>query len=182
MGSCGPLRIAFLTPLIHSHSNVHFALFRQLLCSASSRPLDIHVIGDEPLRLRLAEIEVVGDNKLTFHAIDSEDCLHGIANLIMVARLPPLSITRKNGFATLNTISHIICPEPAPYLERFKHTLMVVEELQPDALVTDIIYAGIAIDVSKKTGTKLVGLMPAQDIDLRLFEQPWGSGFWKYPM
>jgi hypothetical protein len=185
------LTVAFFTPSIHGHSNVHLTILRQLVAEAgqAGRPsLDIHVLGDEPLRSRIESLPQTAHASVTFHPLGKEDLFMTIlptltsASDTEIQRGRPMSPFRSGGLDGIRTLIHILAPSPALYLPRYVRILEVLQKVKPALFVNDLLYGPLGADAARHGGFKHLFLSPACSLDAAFFNQPHGKAFWKYPM
>jgi hypothetical protein len=183
------LTLAFFTPSIHGHSNAHLTILRQLLKEAGEdgRPsLDIHVLGDEPVRPRIQSLPTAKHASITFHSIGDEDLFLTSTSGVMfhkeIYRVPPSSVFRRGGLDAIRSLSYVFAPSPALYLPRYARILDVLKEVKPALFVVDVLYQPLGADVARHGGFKYMLLSPLSSLDTSLFRQPHGKAYWKYPM
>jgi hypothetical protein len=185
------LTLAFFTPSIHGHSNVHLTILRQLLAEAgeAGRPsLDIHILADETVRPRIKSLPTAPHATITFHSIGDEDLFLTSISSVMFDRLgeiyraPPSSVFRPGGLDAIRSIGPVLAPPPALYLPRYARILDVLKKVNPTLFVVDVLYEALGADVARHGGFKYMLLSPLCSMDVSQFNQPHGKAFWKYPM
>jgi hypothetical protein len=183
------LTLAFYTPSIHGHSNVHLTILRQLLAEAgeAGRPsLDIHVLGDETARSRIQSLPTAPRATITFHAIGEEDFLltttTGMLFHTEIYRTPPSSIFRPGGLDAIRVLGPLLAPPPALYIPRYARILEVLKAVKPALFVIDVMYKALGQDIARHAGFRFMILSPMCSLDLAFYNQPHGKSFWKYPM
>jgi hypothetical protein len=187
MGRSSTLTIAFLTPVIHGHANVHFAILQYLISTPRSdgRFLNIHVISDEPQRKRVADLPSSGHASVTFHPMGNNDLLAAIRSSggSELLRTPPLSLFYKQGLSSLPGILRVILPEPEAHLSRLSTIAQILKNLKPDLFVIDMLLHGLGLDALYRANVKIphVKISPGPSLDLCGNMQPQGRGFWNYP-
>jgi hypothetical protein len=177
------LKLAFLTPIVHGHANVHFTIITYLLTEPRTDDLylDIHIISDEPQRKRLNTLPSSPHASLTFHAMGDED-IHQAFHNGSVMRAPPLSLAYENGIRMLHIVPEIMHPPPSTFISRVHRTAQVLQNVRPDIFVVDVIIHAIGLDAANKAGVPHVVIGPTASLDLCAVTQPGGRGFWKYPL
>jgi hypothetical protein len=176
--------LAFLTPVPQGHSNVHFTIYRRLLAlsAAEGAPAQIHVIGDEPLRARVAQLPPSEDTAVSFHVLDAEDMFESLSDSASL-RVPPLSVAKRGGTTGLHgNFMPIMCPPADVYLRRYERIVEVLKEAKPDLVVVDLIFAALGADVCRTLSLRYAILAPISSLDIAALSQPGGRGLWKYPM
>jgi hypothetical protein len=178
------LKLVFLTPYAHGHSNVHLTIFRHLL---REKPrgvshLSLHVIGDETVRKRLAPLPTSSAHcDLTFHPMATDDYISDFLNDMDTLRQPPPSFVRKDGLKMFSALVAPTARDPDTFLSRYGKIVKVLEEVKPDLMVVDMLYRALGVDACKTVGVEYVILSPGPTIDFAVMGQPQGRGFWYYP-
>jgi hypothetical protein len=177
------LTLAFLTPYIHGHSNVHLTILHRLLTmkpQGVSR-LAIHVIGDEPLRPRLASLPVPASHcTLAFHPMGTRDYLEDFVDTKHLKKPPP-TFSNTGSLHIYRDITYVMNREPTEFLSRYSKLLDVLECVRPDMVVVDMLYRSLGVDACRKAGADWVILSPSSSLDFSSLTQPQGRGLWHYP-
>jgi hypothetical protein len=175
--------LAFLTPVIHGHSNVHLTVYRRLLAlsPAEGAPAHIHILGDEPLRKRVAQLPSSEHTAVSFHALDPVDVLASGAEFASI-RTPPLSAVKRGGTSGLRNFFPIMFPPADVYLHRYERIVEILREAKPDMVVADILFANLGVDACHTLNLRYAILAPVGSLDISSMTQPGGRGMWKYPM
>jgi hypothetical protein len=183
------LTVAFLTPSIHGHSNVHLTILRRLLADAGrqGRPsITIHIIGDETARKQILSLPRAMHASITFHAMGEDDLFMGCvasANVDMnTVRAPPASVFRPGGLDSIRSVAPIVTPPATLYVPRFVRIVEVLKETRPSLFVVDLLYQTLGVDAARNTGVRYMIVAPVCSLDLCQLEQPLAKGLWKYPM
>jgi hypothetical protein len=188
MGHASTLTLAFLTPIIHGHANIHFAILRYLLAARETDGmfLSLHIISDEPQRKRVAALPSSAHASVTFHPMGEDDLLApirvpGDTDLL---RSPPLSLFYRNGLRSLRDVLDPLFAEPEAHLSRLAAIVGILEQIKPDVFVLDFLLHGLGLDAIRCTGLVIphVVLSPGPSIDMCGLIQPQGRGFWRYPV
>jgi hypothetical protein len=172
------LTIAFLTPSIHGHSNVHLTILRRFL---SVKPegvsrLALHVIGDEPLRSRLASLPTPAAHcTFAFHTMGTRDYLEDTVNPDRLKK-PPGSLK------VYRDLMRVMNREPKEYLGRYAKIVEVLESVRPDIVIVDMIYRALGVDACRTAGADWVILSPGPSLDFCSLTQPHARGLWYYPV
>jgi hypothetical protein len=179
--------IAFLSPVPSGHSNVHVSVIKRILASRSSEDdpplLALHVISDEPLRERIRALPDSEHTTIAFHALGTTDVFSDITADMSQLRVPPLSLVRAGGLqAFTGTFMPTMCPEPGVYLDRYLRLLTILQNIKPDIVVIDIVFASLGRDACNQIGAPFIVQAPISSLDLSLMTQPGARGFWKFPM
>jgi hypothetical protein len=176
--------LAFLAPVPHGHSNVHFTIYRSLLAlPVDKAPSHIHIIGDEPLRKRIDQLALPSYCKVSFHALDPVDIFDVIISDKSQLRVPPLSVLKPGGLRGLRGhFVPIVCPPSAVYLSRYQRILAALEKIQPDLVIIDVIFVAVGLDVCRTLNLRYAILAPTASLEISVMSQPGGRGLWKYPM
>jgi hypothetical protein len=179
------LTVAFFTPSIHGHSNVHLTILRQLIAEAGTGDhpsLAIHVVGDEPVRKRICSLPSTPHASVTFYAIGDDDLLLRCSEFKDIYRARPASLFGRGGLDAIRSLGPIVAPPPELYLPRYAGILKVLQDVMPDLFVVDVLYQALGAEAARSAGVRYMLLSPSCSLDMALFEQPLGKGFWKYPM
>jgi hypothetical protein len=177
------LKLAFLTPVAHGHSNIHFTIFKYLLTTARTDDLHlyIHIISDEPQRKRVDALPASPHATITFHAMADED-IHQAFQDGNLLRGPPLSLAYENGIRSLHIIPDILNPLPSIFLSRVHRVTQLLQDIRPDVFVVDVLIHAIGLDAANKASVPHVTIGPTASIDMSAVTQPGGRGLWKYPL
>jgi hypothetical protein len=175
--------LAFLAPVIHGHSNVHLTIYRRLLAlsPAEGAPAHIHILGDEPLRKRVAQLPFSEHTAVSFHALDPVDVFASGAEFASL-RTPPLSAVRRGGTSGLRNLMPIMFPPADVYLHRYERIVEVLREAKPDIVIADVLFANLGVDACHTLNLRYAILAPIGSLDMSTMTQPGGRGMWKYPM
>jgi hypothetical protein len=171
--------LAFLAPSIHGHANVHLTIYRRLLAlsPAEGAPAHIHILSDEPLRQRVAQLPSSEHTVVSFHAIESVDVLKSVGDGPFM-RVPPLSV----GTSALHgQLMQAMCWPPDVYLRWYERIIEILKEVKPNLAIVDFLYAALGVDVCRTLSLRYVTLAPLSSLDAAGLSQPGGRGLWKYP-
>jgi hypothetical protein len=175
--------LAFLTPVIHGHSNVHLTIYRRLLAlsPAEGAPAHIHILGDEPLRKRVNQLPSSEHTAVSFHALNPAD-VHASGTESTLLRTPPLSAVKPGGMSGLRELLPIMFPPVDVYLHRYARIVEILREIKPDIVVADLLFARLGVDACHTLNLRYAILAPVGSLDISTMTQPGGRGMWKYPM
>jgi hypothetical protein len=175
--------LAFLTQVMAGHSNVHFAIFRRLLAlPASEAPTHIQIIGDEPLRKRVAGLPASVHTRVTFHPLDATDVMGGMSNNVNAALRSPERLGDTGGLRVLQrALANNIYLATDVYLRRYARVVSILQDIKPDLVVIDIMHNYVGRDACDKLGLRYIIEAPIASLDLARLVQPGGRGLWKQP-
>jgi hypothetical protein len=120
IGHPSTLTIAFLTPIIHSHANIHFAILQYLLATPRNDGtfLSPHVISDEPQRKRVASLTPKTHASVTCYPMGKDDLFNAIRipGDRDLMRSPPVLLSHCGGFRSLHAVLDPLVAAPEAHL------------------------------------------------------------------
>jgi hypothetical protein len=177
------IKLAFLTPVIHGHSNIHWSIITNLL--KEKRPgierLEIHIIGDEPLGRRLAALPESDHCTVTFHCMGEQDIMRNATTMENIKRPPPSLMKPRSLWAFASALNFLIY-KADEYLSHHAQVIRVLEDIDPDLMVIDMIFSNLGTDACMATGQEHVILSPCPSIDLAMLNRENVSYLCRYPM
>ena len=176
----------FLVLPEYGFSNVHLATAQALL--ERHPQIDVQFAGFPILRSRIERISdsVIRKNAkakpIVFHALPGRPA----SEIVYEATGGPDAAIAPPGVAGivkfLRYAELYASPWPAPeHLEIYKAIKQLIEDVDPSVVVIDPLFAP-AKEATRQLNRAHVSISPNTLADLFAFTQPYGAGFWKFPM
>ena len=178
-----PPRILFLINEELGQANVCLSLLHSLLIRDSP---EVHLPSWPNLRSRVQEISsnaslITGLNHtVTFHPLP---CLGMVKSVYrhVTDSIPGHGRGFMNAFRVFSDLRLVLSPRSTEeYLEIYDRCVEIIEEVRPDLVVLEPIFA-FGFDACKRLDQKYVVVAPNALKDVALFEQPRLAMFWKFP-
>lgn len=182
-------KVILATNSEHGQANVFLAAGHAL--QALEADVQIHFASFAPISKDVSSASeysvkcTKGARPWTFHLLDGLNMMDAVATKPGSERLGP-ALDAHPSFSTkmeiLQLFMLLMLPHDGPeFLEVYHNFMRVVEEVQPDMIVVDSLFAP-ALTACRHRNLKHVVLSPNTLKDFSAALQPWGAMLWKFPV
>jgi hypothetical protein len=182
-------KILLTTNSEHGQANVFLAVGHAL--QALNPEVEIHFASFDAISKDVSSASEYsvkttrGARPWTFHLLDGLSMMQAVSNKPEEPRLAP-ALEAHPTFSTKIEILHmfmlLLLPYDGPeFLQVYNSFVRVVEEVQPDLIVVDSLFAP-PLTTCRHRKLKHLVLSPNTLKDFAAAMQPWGAMLWKFPV